>query len=107
MREKLSIFKIFSSNNSHKFIFINHIFFVCESDAGGLFDGITEDAKNAFQYAVDVVNSKKGGKFKGKFEAVAETVEFGNEFEASKSLCKILKVSSGSWRSLVLSLDPH
>jgi hypothetical protein len=58
-----------------------------------LFDGITEDAKNAFQFAVDIVNTKKTARNREKFEAIAETVQYGNEFESSKSLCKLLKVA--------------
>jgi ionotropic glutamate receptor len=59
---------------------------------GGLFDATTNDAQLIFEYAVKQVNNAIGGKSGGKLEAMAVNVSYGDEFEVSQKLCKLLKV---------------
>uniref|UniRef100_A0A182SAI2 Uncharacterized protein n=1 Tax=Anopheles maculatus TaxID=74869 RepID=A0A182SAI2_9DIPT len=60
---------------------------------GGLFDGATEDAELAFQYAVEAVNNEKLSYSNYQLEAQAVQVKYGDQFDVSKKLCRLLKVS--------------
>lgn len=63
------------------------------SRTGGLFDGATEDVELAFQYAVEAVNNEKLSYSNYQLEAQAVQVKYGDQFDASKKLCRLLKVS--------------
>uniref|UniRef100_A0A182TZ79 Uncharacterized protein n=1 Tax=Anopheles melas TaxID=34690 RepID=A0A182TZ79_9DIPT len=58
---------------------------------GGLFDGATEDVELAFQYAVEAVNNEKLSYANYQLEAQAVQVKYGDQFDASKKLCRLLK----------------
>uniref|UniRef100_A0A8W7PVP5 Ionotropic glutamate receptor C-terminal domain-containing protein n=1 Tax=Anopheles coluzzii TaxID=1518534 RepID=A0A8W7PVP5_ANOCL len=58
---------------------------------GGLFDGATEDVELAFQYAVEAVNNEKLSYSNYQLEAQAVQVKYGDQFDASKKLCRLLK----------------
>ncbi|XP_055535893.1 glutamate receptor ionotropic, kainate 2-like isoform X3 [Wyeomyia smithii] len=58
---------------------------------GGLFDGDTDDASLAFQYAVEAVNNEKLSYSNYRLEAHPVTVKFGDQFDVSKKLCKLMK----------------
>ncbi|XP_065092480.1 glutamate receptor ionotropic, kainate 2 isoform X2 [Ochlerotatus camptorhynchus] len=58
---------------------------------GGLFDGDTDDAMLAFQYAVEAVNNEKLAYSNYRLEAHPMTVKYGDQFDASKKLCRLLK----------------
>ncbi|XP_058444442.1 glutamate receptor ionotropic, kainate 2 isoform X2 [Malaya genurostris] len=58
---------------------------------GGLFDGDTDDASLAFQYAVEAVNNEKLSYSNYRLEAHPVTVKYGDEFDVSKKLCKLLR----------------
>ncbi|XP_049301470.1 glutamate receptor ionotropic, kainate 2-like isoform X3 [Anopheles funestus] len=58
---------------------------------GGLFDGATEDAELAFQYAVEAVNNEKLSYSNYQLEAQAVQVKYGDQFDVSKKLCQLLK----------------
>ncbi|XP_055615442.1 glutamate receptor ionotropic, kainate 2 isoform X2 [Toxorhynchites rutilus septentrionalis] len=58
---------------------------------GGLFDGDTDDASLAFQYAVEAVNNEQLSYSNYRLEAHPVTVKYGDQFDASKKLCKLLK----------------
>uniref|UniRef100_A0A182PQM6 Uncharacterized protein n=1 Tax=Anopheles epiroticus TaxID=199890 RepID=A0A182PQM6_9DIPT len=58
---------------------------------GGLFDGATEDAELAFQYAVEAVNNEKLSYSNYQLEAQAVQVKYGDQFDVSKKLCRLLK----------------
>lgn len=64
--------------------------------AGGLFDGDTDDAELAFQYAVEAVNNEKLSYSNYQLEAQAVQVKYGDQFDVSKKLCRLLKVRSSS-----------
>lgn len=57
---------------------------------GALLDQETDDAKYAFEYAVDYVNFQYGTDM---LEAEVETVEPDDEFACAQKLCDILEVS--------------
>lgn len=57
---------------------------------GALLDQDTEDAKFAFEYAVDYVNYQYGTDM---LEAEVEVVEPDDEFACAQKLCEILEVS--------------
>uniref|UniRef100_A0A182K4K3 Uncharacterized protein n=1 Tax=Anopheles christyi TaxID=43041 RepID=A0A182K4K3_9DIPT len=57
----------------------------------GLFDGATEDAELAFQYAVEAVNNEKLSYSNYQLEAQAVQVKYGDQFDVSKKLCRLLK----------------
>lgn len=59
---------------------------------GALLDQDTEDAKFAFEYAVDYVNYQYGTDM---LEAEVEVVEPDDEFACAQKLCEILEVSYG------------
>ncbi|XP_062537416.1 glutamate receptor ionotropic, kainate 2 isoform X3 [Armigeres subalbatus] len=58
---------------------------------GGLFDGDTDDAMLAFQYAVEAVNNEKLAFSNYRLEAHPMTVKYGDQFDVSKKLCRLLK----------------
>uniref|UniRef100_A0A182HTL3 Ionotropic glutamate receptor C-terminal domain-containing protein n=1 Tax=Anopheles arabiensis TaxID=7173 RepID=A0A182HTL3_ANOAR len=58
---------------------------------GGLFDGDTDDAELAFQYAVEAVNNEKLSYSNYQLEAQAVQVKYGDQFDVSKKLCRLLK----------------
>ncbi|XP_055610691.1 glutamate receptor ionotropic, kainate 2 isoform X2 [Uranotaenia lowii] len=58
---------------------------------GGLFDGDTDDASLAFQYAVEAVNNEKLSYSNYRLEAQSVGVKYGDGFDVSKKLCKLLK----------------
>lgn len=60
---------------------------------GGLFDSDTDDVSLAFQYAVEAVNNEKLSYSNYRLEAVPVTVKYGDQFDVSKKLCKVLRVS--------------
>lgn len=60
---------------------------------GALLDQETEDAKFAFEYAVDYVNYQYGTDM---LEAEVEVVEPDDEFACAQKLCDILEVSCSS-----------
>ncbi|XP_039445715.1 glutamate receptor ionotropic, kainate 2 isoform X2 [Culex pipiens pallens] len=58
---------------------------------GGLFDSDTDDVSLAFQYAVEAVNNEKLSYSNYRLEAVPVTVKYGDQFDVSKKLCKVLR----------------
>lgn len=54
-----------------------------------MFDEITEDAENVFKYAVEIMNNMRDPS-DGHLEAITKRIEHGNEFDASKNLCKLM-----------------
>lgn len=59
-----------------------------------MFDEYTNDAEWAFQYAVEVVNNERYNMTDNSFESISMRVDYGNQFDASKKLCRLLKVRS-------------
>ncbi|XP_058127389.1 glutamate receptor ionotropic, kainate 2-like [Anopheles ziemanni] len=57
---------------------------------GGLFDSAQEDAELAFQYAVEAVNNEKLSYSNYQLEAQAVRVKYGDQFDVSKKLCRLL-----------------
>ncbi len=60
---------------------------------GGLFDEASGDPQVAFQLGIESVNNQRQDSSQPVFEGVDHVVKYGDHFEASKKLCKILKVS--------------
>jgi hypothetical protein len=60
--------------------------------SGGLFDDTTADAENVFKYATQIMNNQRN-KEDGQLQAMTKRIEYGNVFQASNSLCKLM--SSG------------
>lgn len=59
---------------------------------GGLFDSETDDAELVFQYAIEAVNNEYSDDLQRQFEAQTVKLKFGNEFQVSQKLCRLLKV---------------
>jgi len=57
--------------------------------SGGLFDETTEDAENVLKYAVEIMNNMRDPS-DGVLEAITKRIEYGNVFDASKNLCKLM-----------------
>lgn len=57
--------------------------------SGGIFDSESDDAKRVFLYAVENVNND----LDLELEARPVDVKYGNEFETSQKLCRLLRVS--------------
>lgn len=62
--------------------------------AGALIDYNQEANKNIFKYAIETANKEilndEGFQLKG----IVKEISYGNDFEASKSACKLLRVCS-------------
>lgn len=63
---------------------------------GGLFDEPTVDAELAFQFGVDAVNNQQYDAFESMFEAITMRIEYSDQFDASKKLCRLIKVNPES-----------
>lgn len=58
---------------------------------GGLFDNNEDASALVFRHAIDDVNKKFGKNM--KFDRRVEKIAYGNELDASESLCKLIQVS--------------
>lgn len=66
--------------------------FIFGITSGGLFDEQTTDAEWAFQYAVEAINNQRYNMTDGTLETTTVRVNYGDQFDASKKLCRLLKV---------------
>lgn len=69
-----------------------------------LLDQETDDAKFAFEYAVDYVNFQYGTDM---LEAEVEIIEPDDEFACAQKLCEILEVSIFMWFRLSQEFVEH
>jgi ionotropic glutamate receptor len=66
-----------------------HILFVSPT-SGGLFDDKSEDAELVFKYAVQIMNNQRSSE-EGRLQAITKRIEYGNEFQASKAVCRLMR----------------
>lgn len=58
--------------------------------SGGLFDDASEDAELVFKYATEIMNNQRSSE-DGYLQAITKRIDYGNEFQASASLCKLMR----------------
>lgn len=91
---------IFNSNAKHFSILTMPRHF-----KGGLFDSETDDAELVFQYAIEAVNNEYSDDLQRQFEAQTVKLKFGNEFQVSQKLCRLLKVYP--WNMPCVRFEAH
>ncbi len=69
--------------------------------AGGLFDTYNADLQETFRSAIEVANKEILVNSSIRLDSNAFDIPYGNEFAASKDLCKLLKVTNRSLRGYV------
>lgn len=67
----------------------NTVYFI---STGALIDFNYKETREIFKYAIDAANNGMDPESKLKLRPLISEIQYGNEFTASKNICKFLKV---------------